>query len=97
MGLDDDINEIMKEVDITEIFKSMKKGGKGAAEKNAMIKDLVDKIEARAEEIQNAKEEEVFEAPVDEFTGAIDLNNPGTVSNFKSLGLYNKDKEGNSP
>ena len=41
----------MKEVDVTEIFKNMRRGNKSAAEKNEMIKGLVDKIEKRAEEI----------------------------------------------
>ena len=62
-----------------------------------MIKELVDKIEKRAEEIQNQKEEEKAEVPVDETTGVIDLNHPKTVSNFKDLGLYNQDNKGNSP
>jgi hypothetical protein len=43
----------MKEVDITEIFKNMRKGNKSAAEKNEMLQDLVDKIERRAEELAN--------------------------------------------
>lgn len=87
----------MKEVDITEIFKSMKKGNKNSADKNQMIKDLVDKIESRAEEIANAKDEEVDETPENDKYAVLDFNNPKTVSNFKDLGLYNKDKEGNSP
>ena len=48
----------MKEVDITEIFRNMKRGNKSNAEKNEMIKDLIDKIEKRAEEIANMKEAE---------------------------------------
>ena len=51
LGLDEEINEIMKEVDITEIFRNMKRGNKSNAQKNEMIKDLVDKIDKRAGEI----------------------------------------------
>ena len=58
LGLDEEINEIMKEVDITEIFRNMKRGNKSNAQKNEMIKDLVDKIEKRAEEVAKTKEAE---------------------------------------
>ena len=48
----------MKEVDITEILRNMKKGTKTSVEKNEMVKDLVVKIERRAEEIKQMRETE---------------------------------------
>jgi len=42
-------------VDITEIFKNLKKGNKGALETENLIQDLVEKIEERKESLAQMK------------------------------------------
>jgi hypothetical protein len=43
----------LKEVDITEMFKNMRRGNKSTAERNEMIQELIGKIERRADQIND--------------------------------------------
>ena len=82
----------MKEVDITEIFKNMRRGKQSESEKNEMIQDLVDKIENRAEEIRIEKANAPEVQSLDEEEDIdVDIEDEGT---FKDIGLYNFNKEG---
>jgi len=44
MGLDEHINTIMKEVDLTKILRELKKGNKTEAEKATILQDLIERI-----------------------------------------------------
>jgi hypothetical protein len=44
LGLDEEINQIMKDVDITQIFNEIKKGNKSSLEKSNMLQELIAKI-----------------------------------------------------
>lgn len=48
----------MKDVDITEIFRELKKGNKTKMESNTLLQDLIAKIEQRKEELDAMKVEE---------------------------------------
>lgn len=52
------MNKIMKDVDITEIFRELKKGNKSKMESNEILQDLIEKIERRKEELEAMKVEE---------------------------------------
>ena len=44
LGLDEQINQIMKEIDITEILRQLKKGNKSKVEQTTILQDLIDRI-----------------------------------------------------
>ena len=44
LGLDDQINQIMKEIDITEILRELKKGNKSSVERVDILQDVIEKI-----------------------------------------------------
>ena len=80
-GLDEEINEIMKEVDITAIFKQLKKGNKTSLEGNTMMQELISKIENRIEELAKIKEEET-ESNLSDPDKLYNLDDPGTLTKF---------------
>ena len=53
IGLDDSINKIMSEVDISKIFTDMRKGNKSTAEKEDLILDIIERINKRTVELDN--------------------------------------------
>lgn len=44
LGLDDDINELLKTIDITDLFRQLRKGQRAKVENNELLKGLVRKI-----------------------------------------------------
>ena len=85
------MNKIMKDVDITEIFRELKKGNKSKMESNQILQDLIDKIEKRKQELEAMKVEESSKAETKE--QFFDLDARGTLDNFAKMGLYaNQDK-----
>jgi len=52
IGLDDSINKIMAEVDISKIFMDMRKGNKTSAEKEDLILDIIARINKRTQELE---------------------------------------------
>lgn len=91
LGLDDQINQIMKEIDITEILRELKKGNKSSVERVDILQDVIEKIQTRMDELA------LIEAEKEEEEQIIDLDNAGTLTNFKDMGLYNMDKDGKLP
>lgn len=81
LGLDEEINEIMKEVDITAIFKQLKKGNKTSLEGNTMMQELISKIENRIDELAKIKEEET-ESDLSDPDKLYNLDDPGTLTKF---------------
>jgi hypothetical protein len=87
----------MKDVDITEIFRELKKGNKTKLESNSILQDLIDKIESRKEELDNMKVEE-SDANKSNHDKMFDIDARGTIDNFANMGLYaNQEKPGKSP
>lgn len=62
LGVDEEMNKIMKDVDITEIFRELKKGNKSKMESNQILQDLIEKIEKRKNELEAMKVEESSKA-----------------------------------
>ena len=88
------MNKIMKDVDITEIFRELKKGNKSKMESNQILQDLIDKIEWRKKELEAMKVEDSDKAETkDQF---FDLDARGTLDNFAKMGLY-AGQEKNAP
>lgn len=56
---------------------------------------MVEKIEKRAEEIANKKAETPEVIEIDQM--GMDFDDPNNMASLNDLGLYNKDKEGQSP
>ena len=85
-------------MDITEILKNLRRGNKGTLESEGLLQELVEKIDQRKEELAQMRQTESskFRDTQEELDG-FDIDAPETLTNFKDLGLYNFDKEGNSP
>jgi len=79
----------MKEIDLTKILRELKKGNKTSLERTEILTDLIERIQKRMDELALMEEEKE-----EERDKIIDLNAPGTLTNFKELGLYNMDKDG---
>ena len=71
----------MKEVDITDIFKQLKKGNKSSLESNNMLQVLIKKIEDRIDELAKIKEEETENDRSDP-DKLYNLDDPGTMTKF---------------
>ena len=52
LGIDSEINAILKGLDLTELFKELKRGGKESIQNSQLIKDLLMKIQKRREELE---------------------------------------------
>ena len=44
LGIDDEINKILVDIDITEIFKKLKKKDKSGVDNSSAMQDLIEKI-----------------------------------------------------
>jgi hypothetical protein len=98
LDLDEGISGALEEVDIVQAFNDIKAGKiKNAAtedvqkgmEQLEVVNSLIEKIKMRQLHIDSQKEK------VEKFHDQqIDLNDPQTVENFRTMGLYNRDKAG---
>ena len=77
----------MKEVDITDIFKQLKKGNKSSLESNNMLQVLIKKIEDRIDELAKIKEEET-ESDRSDPDKIYNLDDPGTMTKFQTQKLF---------
>ena len=89
----------MDEVDIVEIFNDIKAGKvknapaadvAKASDQTEVLTALIENIKSR--QLQMDAQRERVEKFHDQH---IDFNDPQTVENFKTMGLYNRDKDGN--
>ena len=86
----------MKDVDITEIFKQLKKGNKSGYDNNTLLQQLIKQIEDRIEELAAIKEEETESNKIDP-DHIYDLNDPRTYTDFKEMNQFKDIETGNSP
>ena len=77
------MNKIMKDVDITEIFRELKKGNKTKMESNQILQDLIEKIEKRKEELEAMKVEESEKAEADGDNSSLPLEHADPVETSK--------------
>jgi hypothetical protein len=44
LGLDEELNAIMKDVDLTDILREFRKGKKDSINRSNLLKDLIEKV-----------------------------------------------------
>jgi hypothetical protein len=91
LGLDEQINTIMKEIDITAILRDLKRGEREGLERTMILTDLIERIQKRMDELALMEIEEEKERKKNQI---VDLDAAGTLTNFKQMGLYGEDKDG---
>ena len=98
LDLDEDISKLMDEVDIVDIFTDIKAGkAKDATQQEALkgneqadvLTKLIDNIKNRQLQLDSQREK------IEKFHNEqVDINDPQTIENFKTMGLYNQDEHG---
>ena len=99
MNVDEDISKILQNVDFVKMFNDIRKGGKTDTasseelqrhnDQKMRLQDLIDKIRQRQSFLDNLRKE------TERFHDAhIDLQDKQIIENFKTMGLYNKDENG---
>lgn len=99
MNIDEDIAKILHNVDFVQMFNDIRKGGKTDSasseelqkhnDQKHRLQDLIDKIRQRQSYLDNLRKE------TERFHDThVDLQDKQIIENFKTMGLYNKDENG---
>ena len=75
IGLDDQINEILKEIDLTAILNELKKGSKAGVQKATILQEVIDKIQERMDELARIEAEKAEKESEEDYMANLDADN----------------------
>ena len=75
IGLDDQINEILKEIDLTSILNELKKGSKAGVAKATILQEVIDKIQERMDELAKIEAEKAEHESEEDYMANLDADN----------------------
>lgn len=85
LGLDEQINAILKDVDLTMILRQLNFGIKKGVERSSILQEIIEKIQTKMAEI------EAEELKKKQFSMEFDFDQAGTILNYHNMSFYGKD------